>query len=242
MMPAMKTVIRFGVALAIGAALAGCMGAYYEHPAAQYVHRSDTVTLSAGNAKDVNAATHVIDPWPRRVANRRIPGHGERMVGAVERYRGRPAARTDAQAGQVPSVPGAGPTSATTSGTSGTAAATGRAIPSRSSRRTRPPGSWGGVGSRRGDGSTDAAPPAAVARRGRRSAPTRDAAHRDPDRGPADGRTRARRRNRRAPGAPRPRAAAAARARRPPARARDRRPTRRCRPGARHGRQTGRPR
>src|SRR5947207_15571499 len=99
--------------LLLAAALGGCSSGLYEHPAAQYVHRSDTVTLSAGNAKDVNAATHVIDPWPRRVANRRIPGHGERMVGAVERYRGRPAARTDAQAGQAPSVPGPRPTSAT---------------------------------------------------------------------------------------------------------------------------------
>ena len=39
------------------------------------------------NAKNVNAATHVIDPWPRYVGNRRIPGNGERMSGAVERYR-----------------------------------------------------------------------------------------------------------------------------------------------------------
>ena len=37
----------------------------------------------AGNAKDVNAAIHVVDPWPRDVNNRRIRGDGARMVGAV---------------------------------------------------------------------------------------------------------------------------------------------------------------
>jgi hypothetical protein len=35
----------------------------------------------------VNAATHVIDPWPRYVGNRRIPVNGDRLSRAVERYR-----------------------------------------------------------------------------------------------------------------------------------------------------------
>jgi hypothetical protein len=61
--------------------------AWDQDPFAQYVHRSDKITLSAGNASAVNTATHVIDPWPRYVGNRRIPGNGERMAGAVERYR-----------------------------------------------------------------------------------------------------------------------------------------------------------
>jgi hypothetical protein len=52
-----------------------------------YLQRSDKITLSAGNAKEVNTATHFIDPWPRNVGNRRIPGNGERMAGAAERYR-----------------------------------------------------------------------------------------------------------------------------------------------------------
>ena len=72
--------------LILAATLGGCSSGIYENPAAQYVARSDTVTLSAGNAKDVNAATHVIDPWPRNVKDRRISGNGERMVGAVQRY------------------------------------------------------------------------------------------------------------------------------------------------------------
>ena len=73
----------------VGAASCPWSGAmaWDQDPFAMYVQRSDTVTLSAGNAKAVNTATHIIDPWPRYVGNRWIPGHGERMTGAVERYR-----------------------------------------------------------------------------------------------------------------------------------------------------------
>jgi hypothetical protein len=92
--------------LILAATLGGCWSGIYENPAAQYVARSDTVTLSAGNAKDVNAATHVIDPWPRNVKDRRINGNGERMVGAVQRYQRPQTGRTPGQ-GQV--RPGATP-------------------------------------------------------------------------------------------------------------------------------------
>jgi hypothetical protein len=56
-------------------------------PAQEYLQRVDTVTSSAGNAKEVNTRIHEIDPWPRYVGDTRIPGNGERMAGAVERYR-----------------------------------------------------------------------------------------------------------------------------------------------------------
>jgi hypothetical protein len=52
-----------------------------------YFQRTDKITLSAGNAKEVNAATQVIDPWPRYVGQRRIRFNGERIVSAAERYR-----------------------------------------------------------------------------------------------------------------------------------------------------------
>ena len=52
-----------------------------------YTQRADKVTLSAGNAKEVNSRIHEVDPWPRYVANTRIPANGERMARAVERYR-----------------------------------------------------------------------------------------------------------------------------------------------------------
>jgi len=52
-----------------------------------YFQRNEGITTDAGDAKDVNAATHIIDPWPPYVANRRIPANGQRMTGAVDRYR-----------------------------------------------------------------------------------------------------------------------------------------------------------
>jgi hypothetical protein len=56
----------------------------------QYFQRKDTVTLSAGNAHQANTVTHVIDPWPPRVGNTRIPANGERMSHVIERYRNPP--------------------------------------------------------------------------------------------------------------------------------------------------------
>ena len=97
-------------AATLGVILGGCWSGIYENPAAQYVNRSDTITLGAGNSKDINAATHVIDPWPRNVNNRRIQGNGERMVGAVQRYQrpqtGRAAGQIQGRAG-TPSSEGA---------------------------------------------------------------------------------------------------------------------------------------
>ena len=92
--------------LVLATTLSGCWSGIYENPAAQYVARTDTVTLSAGNAKDVNAATHVIDPWPRNVRDRRINGNGDRMVGAVQRYQ-RP--QNGRAPGQGQGSPGATP-------------------------------------------------------------------------------------------------------------------------------------
>jgi hypothetical protein len=53
----------------------------------EYTQRADKVTLSAGNAKDVNTRIQEIDPWPRYVGDKKIAANGERMAGAVERYR-----------------------------------------------------------------------------------------------------------------------------------------------------------
>lgn len=63
-----------------------------------YLNRSDTVTPGAGNAKDTNAAAHVIDPWPPRVGDKHIRYDGKRLGDAVHRYRQGPdaAAPTDA--------------------------------------------------------------------------------------------------------------------------------------------------
>lgn len=67
--------------------LAGCSaGPPFDDPFAPYAQRTQTITLSAGNAKEANAAIHVIDPWPPYAYNTRIPGDGQRMAEAVERY------------------------------------------------------------------------------------------------------------------------------------------------------------
>ena len=53
----------------------------------QYFERTGKVVMSDGNAKEANAAIHIIDPWPRVSANRRLPTDANRMAGAYERYR-----------------------------------------------------------------------------------------------------------------------------------------------------------
>ena len=75
-------VVLVGGSLASSAALA-----WDQEPFQMYFQRSDKITLWEGDAKAVNTATHVIDPWPRYVGNRRIPGNGDRLSRAVERYR-----------------------------------------------------------------------------------------------------------------------------------------------------------
>jgi hypothetical protein len=112
----MYKIVRTLGCIAAATAAAGCWPGPYGYNGAQYIHRSDTITLSAGNAKEVNAATQVIDPWPRYVGNPRIPANGERMVGAVQRYQRSGAARTQGQIGQPtgsggPGAPPPGPPS-----------------------------------------------------------------------------------------------------------------------------------
>jgi hypothetical protein len=77
------------IAVVIFAGACACSSAiaWDQDPFAQYIQRSDTITFGAGNAKDVNAATQVIDPWPPYVGNRYFPSNGQRMSDAVERYR-----------------------------------------------------------------------------------------------------------------------------------------------------------
>jgi hypothetical protein len=53
----------------------------------RYLQRSDTITMSAGDAKQVNAVTHTINPWPPNVGDRRIAYDAKRVGAAVSRYR-----------------------------------------------------------------------------------------------------------------------------------------------------------
>jgi hypothetical protein len=68
-----------GVLVVLGAALSACSEIYYD--------RRETVSLGAGDAVAINAATQTVDPWPRHSANRNIAFNGERMQAAAERYR-----------------------------------------------------------------------------------------------------------------------------------------------------------
>jgi hypothetical protein len=95
----METMIRAGF-LAAAAMLVGCGAAHAEDHDwddifAPYRQRIDSATTSSGNAHNVNSATQIITPWPRNVHDRRIPGDGSRMVGAVKSYR-EPLAASDA--------------------------------------------------------------------------------------------------------------------------------------------------
>jgi hypothetical protein len=84
----MRTRHIIAFALLVGGSLASsAASAWDQDPFQMYFQRSDKITLWEGDAKAVNAATHVIDPWPRYVGNRRIPVNGDRLSRAVERYR-----------------------------------------------------------------------------------------------------------------------------------------------------------
>jgi hypothetical protein len=61
-----------------------CNAQAVEDPFSQYLQRSVTISLGAGNAKDTNAAIHTIDPWPPYVGYTRIPGNGRRAADSVE--------------------------------------------------------------------------------------------------------------------------------------------------------------
>jgi len=52
----------------------------------RYFQRIDTASVVSGDAREVNAVTQIIDPWPPYARNRRIPANGQRMVGAINRY------------------------------------------------------------------------------------------------------------------------------------------------------------
>jgi hypothetical protein len=66
--------------------LGSCNGLAGNDEMDRYYQRSDTITLSAGDAKQANAVTHTIHPWPPGVGDRRIVSDARRVVSAVGRY------------------------------------------------------------------------------------------------------------------------------------------------------------
>lgn len=66
--------------------LGSCNGLAGDDEMDRYFQRSDSITLSAGDAKQANAVTHTIHPWPRYVGDRRIVSDARRVGSAVNRY------------------------------------------------------------------------------------------------------------------------------------------------------------
>ena len=67
--------------------LGGCYGLAGDDEMSRYLQRSDTITMSAGDAKQANAVTHTIHPWPSNVGDRRIVVGAAKTGGAIARYR-----------------------------------------------------------------------------------------------------------------------------------------------------------
>jgi hypothetical protein len=64
-----------------------CNGLWGDDEFQRYVQRSDRMTMSAGDAKEVNAMTHIPTPWPRGVNDRRIVTDSAHMERVLEWYR-----------------------------------------------------------------------------------------------------------------------------------------------------------
>src|SRR3954447_4448141 len=66
--------------------LGSCNGLAGNDEMDRYFQRSDSITLSAGDAKQANAVTHTIHPWPSYVGDRRIVVEAEKTRRAIPRY------------------------------------------------------------------------------------------------------------------------------------------------------------
>jgi hypothetical protein len=64
-----------------------CSGLWGYDEFQQYFQRSDRMTMTSGDAKEVNAMAHIATPWPRGVNDRRIVTDSTHMQRALDRYR-----------------------------------------------------------------------------------------------------------------------------------------------------------
>jgi len=71
-----------------------CSGLWGDDEFQAYVRRTDRMTMTSGDAKEVNAVTQIPTPWPRGVNDRRIVSDSAHMQKALEWYR-RSARRPD---------------------------------------------------------------------------------------------------------------------------------------------------
>jgi hypothetical protein len=82
-------IVRFSSVVSIASALmvGGCSGLWGDDQFERYSQRVDQITMESGNAKEVNAITHMYHPWPPGVGERQFAADGPRMERALERYR-----------------------------------------------------------------------------------------------------------------------------------------------------------
>src|SRR5262245_29276571 len=81
-----RDMTRNFLVLLVTVPLAGCYGLYGHDELDRYVQRSNKITMSAGDAKQVNAVAQTIHPWPSYVNDRRLAYDARRMGAAVTRY------------------------------------------------------------------------------------------------------------------------------------------------------------
>src|SRR5690242_21014885 len=71
-----------------------CSGLWGNDEFQRYLQRNDRMTMTGGDAKEVNAMAHIPTPWPRGVNDKRIVSDSAHMQRVLEWYR-RSARRPD---------------------------------------------------------------------------------------------------------------------------------------------------
>lgn len=77
--------LYLAIALLAASMLSVLRAQAFDDPFNDYLQRSDTILLGAGNASDTNAAIHTITPWPPYAFHTQIPVEGRSAVDSVER-------------------------------------------------------------------------------------------------------------------------------------------------------------
>jgi hypothetical protein len=79
--------MRISITAVLVAATFVLTGCYDNLSRGNYLRRSDTITLGAGDAVAFNKAVQTIDPWPWHARNDRIDMDGSRALLAARRYK-----------------------------------------------------------------------------------------------------------------------------------------------------------
>jgi hypothetical protein len=78
--------LRNCLVLLVSLPLAGCYGLYGNDEFDRYFQRSNTITMTAGDAKQVNGVAQTVHPWPYYVNDNRLAYDARRAGSAVQRY------------------------------------------------------------------------------------------------------------------------------------------------------------